>query len=559
MKLKGLKNRAYNILFHTHTVAGIVISFALFVIFYAGSYALFRHEIYRWENPNARFETPTTINLDHVLERVRANKVLFAETEQFSISPPNEEMPFIQFFGAAYKDESKTETERFKGLINTQKDYEYFDLAEPQTTVGDTIYHLHYFGQIPTIGLYLSGLVALFFLFATVTGILIHWRNLITKFYAFTMQGKWKQIWTNSHTVLGVIGLPFQVIYAITGALFGLLTLLLLPSAFILFGGDTDKVLATVRPESAIKISKDAASIEHPSIQHYYEQALALYPGINLRSIRALNHGKEDGYISFYLDDGHTINGTGQITYALKSSGVLIHTDPKSKTYTSSVLNTMTRLHFASFGGMLMKIAYFILGMLTCFMLLSGVLLWQEARNNKRYTAKQKQFHHRVTKVYLAICLGLFPATALIFIANKAVPIDLIGRTAYVNTVFFTGWLLLIIAGLFWNDFRKLNKNYLLIGGVLSLLVPVANGIVTGDWLWHTLANADWYVASVDVAWLLTGLAAFGIVALIPNQYNDLNKMEKTMEVNTKSEVLAPAEMAQSPVYFAKLLSYFGK
>ena len=31
MKLKGLGNRAYNVLFHTHTVTGIVISFALFV------------------------------------------------------------------------------------------------------------------------------------------------------------------------------------------------------------------------------------------------------------------------------------------------------------------------------------------------------------------------------------------------------------------------------------------------------------------------------------------------------------------------------------------------
>ena len=50
MKLKGLGNRAYNVMFHTHTVAGIVISFALFVIFYAGAFSLFRHDVAQWEN-----------------------------------------------------------------------------------------------------------------------------------------------------------------------------------------------------------------------------------------------------------------------------------------------------------------------------------------------------------------------------------------------------------------------------------------------------------------------------------------------------------------------------
>jgi len=48
MKLKALQPRLYNILFHTHTVSGIVISFALFVIFYAGAFSLFRDELYRW-------------------------------------------------------------------------------------------------------------------------------------------------------------------------------------------------------------------------------------------------------------------------------------------------------------------------------------------------------------------------------------------------------------------------------------------------------------------------------------------------------------------------------
>ncbi|MGD1893465.1 MAG: PepSY domain-containing protein, partial [Cyclobacteriaceae bacterium] len=55
-------------------------------------------------------------------------------------------------------------------------------MKEPRSTLSNTIYYLHYFRQIPVIGLYLSGFVGLFFLFAIVTGLLIHWRNLLTKF-----------------------------------------------------------------------------------------------------------------------------------------------------------------------------------------------------------------------------------------------------------------------------------------------------------------------------------------------------------------------------------------
>lgn len=63
-KLKGLGKKNYNVLFHTHTVAGIVISFALFVIFYAGAFSLFRHEIAQWENPDMRQEVIEDFDYD---------------------------------------------------------------------------------------------------------------------------------------------------------------------------------------------------------------------------------------------------------------------------------------------------------------------------------------------------------------------------------------------------------------------------------------------------------------------------------------------------------------
>ena len=91
-----------------------------------------------------------------------------------------------------------------------------------------------------------------FFLFATITGICIHWKNILVKFSDFSTKGKLKQVWTKSHTVLGVIGIPFQIIYATTGAVFGLLNLLLLPSALVLFDGKTEPIFENIEPQENI-------------------------------------------------------------------------------------------------------------------------------------------------------------------------------------------------------------------------------------------------------------------------------------------------------------------
>ena len=71
MKLKGLGNRAYNIIFHTHTVSGITISFALYVIFFAGAFTLFKDEFYQWENPEARIPLVKVVNYDEILSQIK--------------------------------------------------------------------------------------------------------------------------------------------------------------------------------------------------------------------------------------------------------------------------------------------------------------------------------------------------------------------------------------------------------------------------------------------------------------------------------------------------------
>ena len=539
MKLKGLGNRAYNVLFHTHTVTGIVISFALFVIFYAGAFSLFRHEIYKWENPAARIDVPAGFDYDRAFRAV--DEVFHLDPHAIThIVFPNRHDPFFKVYGATHDTDSTVK--RIRAAVHPAT-YAVTDLSEPPTTVGDTIYHLHYFGQIPVAGLYISGFVALFFLFATITGVLIHWRNLITKFYAFIIKGKWKQIWTNAHTVLGILGLPFQVVYAVTGAFFGLLTLLLLPSVLVLFDGDRSQVFEKARPWMAIELDGNTASSDNISMEELIDHVRQQYP--HYQVIRAIvrNYGKTNALLTVNIDDQTGILASGNITMKMKDGTVIPEASilPDTKTYSHAALELIAKLHFANFGGIFLKGIYFILALITAFVIISGILIWRTARDNGKYTLKQRLFHHRVTKVYLAICLSLFPAFAIIFLSNKLVPIDLNGRVAIVNQIFFISWLALTVTGLFLNSYSRQNRNYLLIGGFLSLLVPVVNGIVTGDWFWQVWRTLP-QVAYVDIFWLATGVFALVIVfkVLKISKIKDIPTEEKSLALPVREKTVTP-------------------
>lgn len=508
MRLKGLGGRAYNTIHHAHTVTGMMISLVLFVIFYTGAYSLFRAEIYQWENPEARSGIPEQIDYERVLHTVNQSYKLDPH-DPVRIIPAQSMHPEIQIYASASNPDGTHDHIHGHMDLQTYQFEEEDDDAGHQTMVSETLFRLHYLAQIPTVGLYISGFVALFFLLATVTGLLIHWRNIFQKFYAFFVGKRWKQIWTDAHTVVGIISLPFQVMYAITGALFGLSLLLLLPTVMVMFGGDQAPVLSIIRPELGLELDEEAPRTDMVSLNELKASVAGGYPDHTINQIAVSNYGHQDAVATFYIDDEMGLMGNGSLSFQMADGDLLENLSrfPYQKSYGESVYDVLVKLHFGTFGGYLLRFIYFLLALLSCFMIISGVLIWQVARDNSHYSDKQKLFHHRITKLNLSVCLSLFPAVAILFIANKMVPMDYDGRGMLVEQIFFVLWLLLAAVGWKWDQYGQMNKNYFVLGGLLSLLVPVLNGIVTGDWLWHSWGTLP-AVAGIDILWLLTGCLA---------------------------------------------------
>src|SRR5690606_17189472 len=89
--------------------------------------------------------------------------------------------------------------------------------------MGEFLYRLHFFAQLNKIplrfghpfGYLLASVVAFIFLVALISGLLLHWDKIKSSFFVFRPWSRWKTVWTDMHTALGVIGFPFLFVFAV--------------------------------------------------------------------------------------------------------------------------------------------------------------------------------------------------------------------------------------------------------------------------------------------------------------------------------------------------------
>ena len=523
--------RVYNVFFNTHTVSGIAISIGLYVIFLAGGFALFQNNINNWEiNARAKHLTPDLINYDRVLNEIakeghqlygRDINIRSAENNGDYISvfsPPTASNISPDSLSKLSQDDSLAyaqATGRFNYVLNP----ETYGLTTPnkangaQQRIGKLLTRLHYFQQIPVVGLWLSGLVSIFFLFAIVTGVIVHWKKIVSNFFTFRLKVAIKTLWTDAHTALGILGLPYQFMYAVTGTFFGL-GIVLFPVAMVLFEdvNKTTEVFLPERKSYGLLGKSDQQLLITPLVREAFEDI----PEDDIKNFQVIvkSIGDKNAHLTTvaYTNTNEDFSGKAVTTFKLTDGSLVSKESHNESSFRTASTEYFLQLHFATFGGYFLKIIYFLLAIITCFVIISGVMVWLTARDKKTYAHKAK-FNQNVGAVYLGVCLGLYPAIACLFIIAKLLPLEMEGRFDIINYVFFGFWLAYTVYAYFIKGSFKINKHALVLAGVLGLAIPVTNGIVTGLWFWKSSGMG--YVDSffVDVLWLVLGtitlMAAF--------------------------------------------------
>ncbi|PQJ21902.1 PepSY domain-containing protein [Tenacibaculum sp. SG-28] len=522
-----MPKRNYNVFFNTHTVSGIIISVALYVIFFAGAFSLFREEIQIWEE--GRFISHVKrehIDYDEILRNLDAKYDLLGRDMQLNFGGKSDA---IYVYLGPSKDSLASEASKTPHYFYTDIITKDTKTYEEQYSLGEFLYRLHFLQQIPSIGVYLAGLISLFFLFAIITGTIVHWKKIGSNFFTFNPKSILKKLWTDAHTALGIIGLPFQFVFAVTGAYFATSVLVLIPANF-LYNNNQTKLIEDLRPERKTFEWIKPSDKEVPSFNTFAKQTASEWDDFHLTRAFIKNYkGVNMKYtIIGDISDKERFVGSGNITYDAYSGRIESITNPREPNYVQDVQRTVGRLHFADFGGSFIKIIYFILALITCFVILTGVLIWVEARNKKSMQLEQRMFTAKIGHIYLAICLSMLPATALSFLFVKFGIGNFLNKQTAIYSFYFLSWFAFAIFYRCKRDNYYTNKSSLLLGAIFGFLIPISNGLVSGNWIWKTYADKQYEILTVDVLWLLIASLALLFYFKVKPSIKEKSSFNKT-------------------------------
>lgn len=518
-----MNRRRYNVYFHTHTISGIFIAAVLYVMFFAGSFAFFKDEIAAWQHDASGKHRlyNSTVVFNTLLDSLDREYDLRGRDLSFTMAPNS----FRAYVGVL---PSKDTLNNDKAVEQHYFNYDFHKKEtgtyESSYDLGEFLYRLHFLAQLNEVpvrlgypfGYVVAGLVSFLFLFALITGLLLHWDKIVSNFFTFRPWSKWKTVWTDAHTALGVIGFPYQFMFAVTGVTLIIGSVLVVPFSKALYQGDETAVYRELQFPYYLTPDHEFLSKPltlKPDVDHFVRQTRKLWPNSFITSISISHYGNESMHIMMTGEPTTkwSFAGQGIINYRVADNQVVQHKPAEyGATYLDKVKSLVYRLHFGDYGGYPLKVIYFILGLVGCVVILTGILIWLVARDKKNVPRHKRVFNFWASNIFVAACLTLFPVTAFAFIAVK---VNGGGGMDFIYRIYFWSWLALAVFYVVRRNLRQTNKETLLLGSILALLVPIANGIYSDNWFWVTYQRGESDILLVDGLWLC--LAVVGAIAFL--------------------------------------------
>lgn len=527
-----MKNkRLYNIYFNLHTVSGIVISALLFLIFFSGAFALFKDEITVWEKGETpQQELQNNVDFDRLISTIQDEGYQLTGRDIRIIMPDVKGQAYIILSDSQIEGIENPNDKKNYFLVDTDT-YKLTDYYEFYS-LGELLYRFHFFHQIPTYGIYIAGFVSLFFLFAIITGLLIHWRKLISNFFQFRAFKKLKLAWTDAHVYLSVIGLPFQLIFALTSSFLCMSALMLLPANFV-FDGTQKELIENLRPMAKTYEIEDLTDQEIP-VNHLFLKAIKKWDGFEAHQVYVRNFGSKNQILQVdgLIDENEHFIGYGRLTYHMLSGKLIDVKQPDEFKHNENTELIVKSLHYGDFGGYFLKFIYFILALLTCFAIYSGVLLWYHSRLKKKMNLRKLSFNKKVLKSFTAFMLSIIPITALSFIVAQLIPLSALqNRKDILYFTFFGGWIMYSFIMLLF-PVKKIIDFSIWSTLILSIAIPIVNGYHTNQWIWRSYQEQNLSIFYIDAIWVCIALTT-GIILFYRTKHNFNIKKLKSLKQNT--------------------------
>lgn len=469
-----------------HTWSGLLVSWLLFVVVFAGSLSCFDKELTRWMLPQLHEAGEAQVGIDQVHAALveRAPKA-----HAYWMLPPSERMPY---WTAGWVPADLSAFRSF--LLDAQTGEEL-----PKTVGGSFFFDLHYGLHAGMIGVYVVGLAGMFMLVALVSGVIVH-RRIFKDFFTLRPGAARQRAWLDAHNVLGVIGLPFHLLLAYTGlAIF--ITLYMTAGIKAAYHGDMERF------ENEVQHAFDRDELGRPAkppkpLSRMVERAREQWGDGSQVGWINLEHPNDASSMLQVRKavDSRLVNDQRTVSFDA-ASGALLHVQP---TYANGYKTYawLTGLHMAQFGGALLRFLYLLLGLAGCGMIFGGLQVWLAKRE-----ARGSRGLGLVRTLNAAVCGGLPLASLGLLAASRLLPAELAQRDRWEATSFVMVWLLALLHAVWRQGSGRLAREQFAVAAALALGLPLLGlfGPEPGR-LGNSLARGDWMLAGVDLALLGFGL-----------------------------------------------------
>lgn len=454
-----------------HGWVGLVISIPLFIIFWAGAITLFYPEVYRWAAmphfPLTEHEVKVDLNdlLDNTLD-----DLAYAADHPITLYLPSSHSPYISMRIPLEHADSEEHLRHkqarplFDPATGEQlSDRRPFGMAE-------FFDRLHYSLKLPQ-GLYIVGVFTFFFLVLVFTGLVIQLKNLFTHFFLFRHKKAAKFQMRDIHNVVGVISLPYGLLYALTGVMFNLGILFQIPTLFFLYDGDRNAMLTDAGFPQVIAEStgnKIKTPDIEPLIAKFEQQHNA-----EVKSLRFYHYQDENAVIALRALENDSFSKRVIRQYEVKSDSYPPELNDDGKNIFSEGTRILYNLHMANYAGLDLRLLYFILAVGVCFMIVAGNVLWIVKRSKPVSHPKTSAVTRALT---LGGCMGVVIATAVAFLLERVWPVSDIGRSDFIEQAFGLTLLLTVITGFFAKSIAKFLGVTTAVSGLLLLILALYDG-----------------------------------------------------------------------------------
>lgn len=376
-----------------HGWSGIMLGLLLYAVICTGTVAVFADEIGDWSGPLSH---PAEHSLPPGLNPLIQS--LWRETDpayrdEIDLHASHGGRLFLRFEGHRQAGEplSAADRRRHYGveyqidrnnlaiLQRSEGRRQQLDAARSASALADFFVDLHVRLHLPNPwGIFLTGVLGLAMMIASVTGLIVH-RHLLRELFTIR-RGKSLLAARDTHVVAASWNLPFAFLLAFTGSFFSFASAVGLPAmAMVVFAGDQERAIEQVfgAPPASDDTPAPLADLDQ-IISHATQQAGA---APNFLTVR--NPGRADAFVRVFVPaagqqlTGRAFDYSGVDASFRRENPVLVGTVPSAG---NSVAALMEPLHFGNFAGALSKALWFALGFAAAYVTYSGMRLWTTRR-----------------------------------------------------------------------------------------------------------------------------------------------------------------------------------